>query len=254
MPNLDETEPCYLISIEASDQNGLFDCYRDYLVFMSLIQDAVRSKQVKVYGFCWLKNQSLMLLQPENKTLGKSLLALLKRYHFWILQRGPTTTEFKLQIAKLTESSTVLDCLRFLHQRAVNEKVVDDAMDYHWHSHHVYSGFWSVNWLSTNYILDKFAGNRLVAMNRFRQYMLHSHRLNFDQILEIDDCSADYIASASKEKISTAETSVAEVNSNYHQSLMDRTQVWISRAETHHVIRIKVYEKSCLRLVEGSIL
>ncbi|MFT5521229.1 MAG: hypothetical protein ACI9IA_001830, partial [Enterobacterales bacterium] len=53
---------------------------------------------------------------------------------------------------------------------------------------------------------------------------------------------------------STAETSVAEVNSNYHQSLMERTQVWISKAETHHVIRIKVYEKSYLRLVEGSIL
>ncbi|MFT5451081.1 MAG: hypothetical protein ACI9N9_000562, partial [Enterobacterales bacterium] len=66
MPNLDETEPCYLISIEASNRDGLFDCYRDYLVFMSLIRDAVRSKQLKVYGFCWLKGQSLMLIQPEN--------------------------------------------------------------------------------------------------------------------------------------------------------------------------------------------
>lgn len=250
MPNLNETEPCYLISIEVSNRDGLFDCYRDYLVFMSLIRDAVRSNQLKVYGFCWLKNQSLMLIQPGNISLGKSLLALLKRYHFWILQRGPSTTEFKLQMAKLTEASAVLDCLRFLHQRAVNEKVVDDAMDYHWHSHHVYSGFWSVNWLSTNYILNKFAGNRLVAMNRFRQYMLHSHRLNFDHLLEADDCSADYIAAASKEHLSAAEQSVAEVNSNYHQSLMERTQVWISRTESHQVICIKVHEKSYLRIVE----
>ncbi|MFT5453415.1 MAG: hypothetical protein ACI9N9_002925, partial [Enterobacterales bacterium] len=227
------------------------DCYRDYLVFMSLIRDAVRSKQLKVYGFCWLKGQSLMLIQPENVTLGKSLLVLLKRYHFWILQRGPRTTEFKLQIAKLTETSAVLDCLRFLHQRAVNEKVVDDAMDYHWHSHHVYSGFWSVNWLSTNYILDKFAVNRLVAMNRFRQYMLHGYRLNFDRLLEIDDCSVDYIAAASKESLSAAEQSVAEVNSHYHQSLMERTQVCISTIDNHHVIRIKVHEKTYLRVVEG---
>ncbi|PCJ49356.1 MAG: hypothetical protein COA74_05710 [Gammaproteobacteria bacterium] len=250
MPDLEEKENCYLISIETTNRDALFDCYRDYLVFMSLVRDGVRSCEFKVYGFCWLKKQSLMLIQPNNKSLGDGILRLLKRYHFWLLQRGPTTTEFKLQIAPLKKASSVLDCLRFLHQKAVNEKIVDDAMDYHWHSHHVYSGFWSVNWLRIDYVLDKFASNRLVAMNRFRQYMLNRHCVDFNRLLEVEDCSHDYISiNATTSSLSFNKQSVAEVNSHYHQSLLNRTRIDFTATESGQLICISVVAREKLRLI-----
>ena len=108
------TEKCLLISIEASNREALYDCYRDYLVFMSLVRDGVSSFHYKVYGFCWLKDQCLMLIRPETSSVGEMLIKLLKRYHFWLLQRGPAMTEFKLQILELKQSSWLLDCLKVL--------------------------------------------------------------------------------------------------------------------------------------------
>jgi len=235
---------CLLISIKADDRSVLFECYRDYLVFMSLVRDGVSSCQYKVYGFCWLKDQCLMLIEPENIGDCKFLLMLLKRYHFWLLQRGSSSTEFKLQILELTQSSWTLDSLRYLHQRAVKANVVTDAMDYHWHSHHIYNGFWSVNWLDTGFILDKFAGNRLVAMNRFRQYMLHNHRLDFSKMLVSDDCSNRYIGQLDNGSYNPNQKAVADVNSHYHRSLLERTRVTMVSRKAGQMIRVSVVEKT----------
>ena len=233
---------CFLISIEATNRETLYDCYRDYLVFMSLIRDGVRCCQYKVYGFCWLKNQCLMLIQPEVPAVGDFILRLLKRYHFWLLQKGQTTTEFNLQMLELQQPSWILDGLRFLHQRAVKSRLVEDAMDYHWHSHHAYNGFWSVNWLDTEFILNKFAGNRLAAMSRFRQYMQHPHRLDFKTLLETMDCSAEYITKTSEQKPVKGNRAVAEINSQYHQSMFDRTRIsYVTRNNKQH-IRITVVD------------
>ena len=247
MANQEDVSSCLLISIEAFNRDGLFDTYRDYLVFMSLVRDGVRNCQFKIFGFCWIKKQCFLLIQPENKHIGGFILKLLKRYHFWLLQRGPSTTEFKLRILELADSSWTLDCLRFLHQKAVNENVVDDAMDYHWHSHHVYNDFWSINWLDTTYILALFAGNRLVATNRFRQYMLHGHKLDFDRMLDSDDVSKNYIRqdedsgwAIAREITSPQNTAVAEVNSQYHQSLLERTHISLNSQQSCLLIKIKV--------------
>ena len=243
--NKDPDNDCFLISIEAVNRDGLFDCYRDYLVFMSLVRDGVRACQFKVNGFCWLKNHGLLLIQPEVGNLGHSLLRLLKRYHYWLMQRGPEMTEFKLQMLKLSESSAVLDCLRFLHQQAVHTKVVNDAMDYHWHSYHVYNGFWSVKWLDVEFIMKKFSDNRLVAMNRFRQYMLHHHRLNFNRMLLLNDCSNEIVGKAKRDF--EHQRSVAEVNSHYHQSLDEKTIMTCINTEQGQLIRIRVAEKNTQR-------
>ena len=240
----DRREKCLLISIEATNRNALYDCYRDYLVFMSLVRDGVRSYQYKVYGFCWLQNKCLMLIQPETPSIGNMLLKLLKRYHFWLLQRGPAMTEFKMQMLELQQSSWLLDCLRFIHQHAVKSQVVDDAMDYHWHSHHVYNGFWSVNWLDTDFILNKFAGNRLAAMSRFRQYMQHPHKMDFKTLLDSFDCSKTHMAKANQQDHVSENQVVAEINSQYHQSLIDRTHISFLPKEGNQHIRITVVDKA----------
>jgi len=237
---------CLLISIEANNRDALFDCYRDYLVFMSLVRDGVRSTQYRVYGFCWLKNQCLMIIQPENEQIGKYLLRLLKRYHFWLLQRGPSMSEFKLRMLELEQTSWILDSLRFMHQRPVAEKIVEDAMDYHWHSHHVYNGFWSMYWLDTDFILAKFAANRLVAMNRFRQYMLHQHRLDFTKMLNSDDCSDHYINLDIETSDGNTRQAVAEINSHYHRSLLERTRISFSGNGYGLVIHISVEKNLAL--------
>jgi len=238
------TKGCFLISIEAVNRDALYDCYRDYLVFMSLVRDGVRNCQYRVYGFCWLKNKCLMLIQLEQPEVGNFLLKLLKRYHFWLLQRGPAMTEFKLQMLELQESSWILDCLRFLHQQAVKSQIVDDAMDYHWHSHHVYNGFWTVNWLNTDFILNKFAGNRIAAMSLFRQYMQHPHRLDFKTLIDTLDCSSQYLAKNNQDKLINGHRAVAELNSQYHQSLFDRTQIhYLTKNKKQH-IQVSVLDKA----------
>ena len=243
----DRTENCLLISIETSNRDALYDCYRDYLVFMSLVRDGVRSFHYKVYGFCWLQNQCLMLIKPETPSIGEMLLRLLKRYHFWLLQRGPAMTEFKLQILELQQNSWLLDCLRYLHQRAVKSRIVDDAMDYHWHSHHIYNGFWSVNWLDTDFILNKFAANRLAAMSKFRQYMQHPHKMDFKTLIENFDCSTRYLAKVNLEDRASSKQLVAEINSQYHQSLIDRTTIcYLTKNDQQH-IRISVCDKMPLQ-------
>jgi len=237
------TENCFLISIEATNRDALYDCYRDYLVFMSLVRDGVRNGHYKVLGFCWLKEQSLMIIQPETSKVGDNILRLLKRYHFWLLQRGPAMTEFKFQMLEVQQDSWLLDSLRFIHQRAVNKRVAEDAMDYHWHSHHVYNGFWSLSWLNTDFILDKFANNRLAAMNKFRQYMQHPHRLDFETLLTSLDCSAQYISAEDNDQTFNSKQAVAEINSQYHQSMIDRTEISCLTRENKQYIQIKVADE-----------
>ena len=252
MANQEDVNSCLLVSIEAINREGLFDTYRDYLVFMSLVRDGVRNCQFKIFGFCWIEKQCFLLIQPENQRIGGFILKLLKRYHFWLLQRGPSATEFKLRILELMNSSWTLDCLRFIHQKAVNENVVDDAMDYHWHSHHVYNGFWSINWLDTSYILEQFAGNRLVAMNRFRQYMLHGYKLDFDRMLDTDDSSKKYIRQVEDSGWAIARESndlnknkeVAEINTQYHQSLLERTHISLNQQNSCLLVNVKVFKNT----------
>lgn len=239
MANHIDRSSCLLISISATNRDSLFDCYRDYLVFMSLVRDAVRCCQFNVYGFCWLKNHCLMIIRPENNDLGNQLLHLLKRYHFWLLQRGPALSEFKLQMLKLQETSWLLDCLRYLHQQPVVKNIVDDPMDYHWHSQHVYNGFWSMHWLDTSYILTKFADNHLVAKNLFRQYMQHKSQLDFGKMLSSDDCTNDYINNSGSQN-SGRQQLVSDVNSQYHQSMLDRTRIRLVYDHSILLISIRV--------------
>jgi len=228
---------CLLISVQTKNRDGLFDCYRDYIVFMGLVRDAVNCKQVKVYGFCWTEHHCLMLIQPMQSNLGQHLLRLLKRYHYWLLQRGPAATEFKLRILTMKDNSWTLDALRYLHQQVVYQKVAKDALDYHWHSYHAYHGFWSLNWLNTSYIFEQFSLNRVVAVNQFRQFMLHRHRLEFSQLLKTKDMSYKFLQQT---KLPSQQPLVAEMNSQYHQSLIERTQIEIRRCESYQQITISV--------------
>ncbi len=236
-----EQHNCLLVSIRTNNRDSIFDCYRDYLVFMGLIRDGVSCNQYQVYGFCWIKQQCLLLIKPRDQLFGKHLLRLLQRYHFWLLQRGPSMTEFKLQIVDLKNSKWTLDCLRYLHQQVVEQRIAEDAMDYHWHSHHVYNGFWSVNWLDTSYILELFAMSRIVALNRFRQYMMHPYRLDFKNLLNNKDCSSKYIGSTNKHI--AQKQLVAEINSSYHQSLINRTEVKLIKCDHYQLIQINVTPK-----------
>lgn len=237
------TDNCFLISIAATNRDVLFDCNRDYLVFMSLVRDGVRNCHYKVLGFCWLKKQCLMIIQPETTEVGNHVLRLLKRYHFWLLQRGPAMTEFRLQMLEVRQDSWLLDSLRFIHQQAVKSTTAEDALDYHWHSHHAYNDFWSLSWLDTDFILNKFAGNRIAAMNRFRQYMQHPHRLDFKTLLESLDCSKQYISADFDEQIVSEKQAVAEINSQYHQSMIDRTVIRCVNREAKQYIQINVVDK-----------
>jgi len=183
------------------------------------------------------------VIQPEISVVGNSLLRLLKRYHFWLLQKGPNMTEFRLQMLELKQQSWVQDCLRYIHQQAVKSKTVDDAMDYHWHSYHVYNGFWSANWLDTDFIINKYSSNRLAAMNRFRQYMQHPHGLDFDLLLESNDCSVDYMTTPNQQKSTHSKQVVAEINSQYHQSMFDRTRIRYITKNGLQYIRVTVLEQ-----------
>jgi len=244
MPDHKESDGnCFLISIEAVNRDSLYDCYRDYLVFMSLVRDGVRSCHYNVLGFCWLDEQCLMIIRPVAEELGNTILRLLKRYHFWLLQRGPAMTEFKFQMLEINQGSWLLDGIRFLHQWAVETKTVEDAMDYHWHSHHVYNGFWSLNWLSTDFVLDKFADSRLAAMNRYRLYMQHPHRLDFKNLLESQDSSTTYVSDNSFKQAADCNQAVGEINSQYHQSMLDRTHVnCLTKNDKQH-IQIRVIDE-----------
>ncbi len=210
---------------------------------MGMVRDGVRGYHYRVLGFCWLADQCLMIIQPQAENLGDNVLRLLKRYHFWLLQRGTAMTEFKFQILEIQQESWLLDSLRFLHQQAVISKTVDDAMDYHWHSHHVYNGFWSLNWLDTDTILNMIASNRLAAMNRFRQYMQHPHRLDFNAMFETKDCSKTYFSGSGTEVPSNTPKAIAEVNSQYHQSMLDRTLINLVIINDKQHIQVRVVDE-----------
>jgi len=248
------TDNCFLISIEVTNRDALFDCNRDYLVFMSLIRDGVRNYHYKVLGFCWLKEQCLMIIQPEAADVGNHILRLLKRYHFWLLQRGSAMTEFRFQMLEVRQDSWLLDSLRFIHQQAVKNTTAEDAIDYHWHSHHAYNDFWSLHWLDTDFVLNKFAGNRIAAMNRFRQYMQHPHRLDFKTLLDSLDCSKEYISEGFEGQIANGKQAVAEVNSQYHQSMIDRTEIRCVKRGARQYIQINVVDKPVADDIPAKVL
>jgi len=244
----DSSYNCFLISIESVNRNVLYACYRDYLVFMGLVRDGSRGASLKVIGFCWLQDQCLMIIQTESQLVGDFILKLIKRYHYWLLQKGPAMTEFKLLMLEVQQISWLMDSLRFIHQQAVNRRIVEDAMDYHWHSHHVYNGFWSLSWLDTDFILNKFSTNRLAAINRLRQYMQHPHRLDFEMLLNRLDCITKYVSKNNGGKMFASDQIVAEINSQYHQSMLDRTRLSYVTREDKQYIQVRVLDRPQLQV------
>ena len=100
-------------------------------------------------------------------------------------------------------------------------------------------GFWTLNWLDIDSILNQFSTNQLAAMSRFRQYMQHPHRLDFGDLIEKLDCSIKYTSANIPSKFNNVRK-VAEINSPYHQSMFDRTEITFVTRNGYQCIQISV--------------
>jgi len=176
--------PMRMVSIQPIDDYPLFNTYRDYLVFLSLVRELICSNRNKLYGFSWLSHEAVMLFHTPHRNFGLQLLKVMKRYYYWLQQSNHQQQHFRLQALTLKESALCHDALRYIHYRPTATGQVKDALDYHWNSYPIYQDFWQLNWLSCTEILQSYSLNPLQALESFRAYMQQPPLQDFGRQLD----------------------------------------------------------------------
>lgn len=177
-PRLHVPGGCYHVVLRGNHQESLFGRAADRRVLNDIVAEALAKFDGRIHAFCWMTNHLHALVQVANSPLGKIVKCIATRYARYrhkALDTGGHLFE-RRHTAKLVDvDNYFLTLLRYIHLNPVKGGMVNDPADYPWSSHRAYLGVECISWLTTDFGLSLFSGDRGQARIAYRRLMFQPH-------------------------------------------------------------------------------
>jgi putative transposase len=127
--------------------NDRQDCFRDesdYIVFLAMLRDVIRSRQCALHAYCLMTNHFHLLVTPGNtqscglimRDLGRCYASYFNRRY----KRTGTLWEGRFHSCLVDSPQYVLACYRYIELNPVRAGMVVSPDAYRWSSHLVNTG------------------------------------------------------------------------------------------------------------------
>ena len=149
----------YHISIRGNNRQMILQKEEDKKAFLKTLSKFKDRFKFKLFGFVLMDNHVHLIIEANGLiNISKIMQAITLSYsqkfrHKYNYTGYVWQGRFKSNI--IESNSYILECLIYIHNNPVRAKIVDDAKDYPWSSHHLYNE--NTNPLDKFIQIDKFA-------------------------------------------------------------------------------------------------
>lgn len=143
--------------------------------FLSLLQAGMEKYGHRIHAYCLMSNHVHLLVQVAEIPLSQIVHNLSFRYTRFFNQRknqGGHLFQGRYKALLLDTDSYLLELVRYIHNNPVRAGVVTAPEEFPWSSHCAYLGKTSTPWLTADWVLAHFSGNRKTAVRLYRQFVL----------------------------------------------------------------------------------
>ena len=165
----------YHVILRGNHREPLFDSPADREALGDIVAKTIERFDARVHAFCWMTNHLHLLMQIDQRPLGKPMQRIAMRYSRYRHKALRTTGHLfeRRYKAKLVDvDAYFLTLLRYIHLNPVKARIVPRPADYSWSSHRAYLGVHCVPWLTTDFGLSLFSSDLAQARIAYQQFML----------------------------------------------------------------------------------
>ena len=163
----------YHVTLRGNHRQDIFFGPDDRDRLSELIAEAIDRFGARLHAYCYMSNHIHALLQVADVPLGRLMLRIAGRYARDTQKSLQTTGhlfEKRYYPVLVDADNYLLQVLRYVHLNPVRARLVKSPDDYPWSSHHVYVGSRHEPWVTTDFALSMFHGERNQAVNAYRAF------------------------------------------------------------------------------------
>jgi REP element-mobilizing transposase RayT len=164
----------YHVTLRGNHRQPVFQAHSDRALLNMIVARAIQKFDARLHAYCWMSNHLHFLIQVSVEPLARPMRQIAAEFARAMQVKLATTGHFfeRRYHATLIEATDYLfTALRYIHRNPVDAGMVATAGDYPWSSHHAYVGHRTEPWLTTDFILGKFAPVREEAILAYAAFL-----------------------------------------------------------------------------------
>lgn len=164
----------YHVTLRGNHRQPIFTCDANRSLLNLIVARAIEKFDARLHAYCWMSNHLHFLIQVGTEPLSRPMHQIAGEFARAMQIDLATTGHFfeRRYHATLIEATDYLfTALRYIHRNPVEAGIARSAGDYRWSSHQAYAGRPHAPWLTTGFILEKFAPCRADAIRAYVDFM-----------------------------------------------------------------------------------
>ncbi|MCG8333085.1 MAG: transposase, partial [Proteobacteria bacterium] len=173
-PRIHFTGAVYHVMLRGNGGQNIFFNSKDYTIFEQLLAEGVDRFNHQIHGYCWMTNHVHMVIEVADIPLSKIIQNLSFRYTRWINKREKRTGHLfqgRYKAILLDTDNYLIELIRYIHSNPVRSGLVNSPIDYQWSGHNVYLGKRKCDWMSTDWVLQKFDRKKNQARKEYHRFV-----------------------------------------------------------------------------------
>ncbi|WP_117161223.1 transposase [Paraliobacillus sp. X-1268] len=176
----------YHIMLRGANKQEIFHDEADCRYFLNTIKKYKIISGLSVYGWCLMNNHVHLLLKEGSEELSTTIKRIDVAYVYYYNCKYETNGHLFQDRFKSENVETIrylLTVIRYIHQNPLKAGIVSKIDEWRWSSLSGYldSAIYPFDLLDSDYILNYFSKNRVVAQVRFEAFNLKNNK---DECLE----------------------------------------------------------------------
>jgi putative transposase len=187
-PRLHYPGACYHVILRGNAGQDLFFDKKDRSRFFFLLQEGIEKYHHRIHAYCLMTNHIHMAIQVGEVPLSRIMQNVSFRYTRYrnsCLKQVGHLFQGRYKALLIDADSYLLELVRYIHNNPVRAGLVKTPEEFPWSSHNVYLGDVHVPWLTTDWVLSQFAGQKEQAIELYRNFVQNgkgeAHRNEFYQ-------------------------------------------------------------------------
>lgn len=164
----------YHVTLRGNHQQDIFTAENDRTLLNLIVARAIEKFGARVHAYCWMSNHLHFLMQVSDAPLANPMRQIGAEFARAMQVKLETTGHYfeRRYHATLVEAdSYLLELVRYIHMNPVRAGLVSDPAGHLWSSHHTYLGTRVESWVTTDFVLRMFGGERAGAVAAYRTFL-----------------------------------------------------------------------------------
>jgi putative transposase len=165
---------CYHVMLRGNAGQELFIDDHDRQRFLSLLEKGVARFRHLIHAYCLMTNHVHLVIQVAEVPLSRIIQNVSFRFTRFVnttRNRAGHLFQGRYKAVLVDGDRYLLELVRYIHTNPVRAGLVSRSEQYPWSSHGVYLGETTLSWLTTDWVLAQFAGQRKRAVALYREFL-----------------------------------------------------------------------------------